>query len=55
MYVLLVATWFGGYVSGYSVIAQEFTSAGACNVAKDSLQTMTSDASYKLRVTCVPK
>lgn len=36
-YILIASVWFGGYVHGYNITTQEFTSQASCERAKQTL------------------
>jgi hypothetical protein len=56
MYALIVLSWFGGHVSGYSVTTHEFSSRAACDAAAVAILEMAKDGrSGTMKVWCVPR
>jgi hypothetical protein len=55
MYVLIIMSWFGGYVSGYSYTPLEFTSLETCEVAKAELTKAYDSSPNRFKAVCVKK
>ena len=57
IYVLIVLSWYSGYVRGAQVVTQEFSSEAACVQAQMAVEREFKgwDISDRVRAFCVPK
>ncbi len=52
-YVLVLLSWLGGYVSGYSITTVEFASRDACEAAASEVRRTWDGKSDGLKMHCV--
>lgn len=54
MYILIIAIWFSGGSSGYTVATQEFSTKDKCEVARQTVIEMLKDG-HDIKTRCVEK